>query len=1002
MKSFVLPSLQPAAKKAVGGSQVSLPSLPSADLTATPSSLAFPFIVKGRRLQELRRMEAKAAALELAVKKQQLERLESEVRGAICGREHEKRYQLLWHYQKAKSDVERRMAVTEAKALALQRSQYMRGVRDYKERGQLLHLETVARAQLVIEETDARSHAVSLLELKLLEERRRQAALEVDTAARLSEDVKGIRDWESRIAVMSFRLAEAFSPTTQLRSPRNVGTGGYRGRTDLLMDYTVCEEERRLRWRLILEERVLREPLEWQHGAAQLQFVEEAQARAAIEAACLFGACQARLSAVVRIQRWWRMLCVTAWSERKRRQLKESVTQIRSRMTSRDYLALLGRLERQAGATVALVSLEELQKAMTAIERAAEMAYQNTFDYFIYTLMNRAANLQETEAHDLCDYPLMKDDGMAIIRPVSRLLSVPYRLYVRQQPQLPYPQWRALRWVEGSAMFIQQVRLLEKAEAEARARLWAQKDKEFDTLQLYSALLKQGAWTWRSLYTEILCIGEEENMCRGLLHVFEDNCRGVLKAEAEVSVSNCIAAEGGRWRLLNDESQLRHELVAEERDAFFHLTEDEWRWNNLVRLRTKLQHSCGGRPRWGIAPNHDMDRKYLSLDTTARIIQRFFRFTFACKSLTGEREAKRAIRLEEEMQLKTTAAAMVKLLEAQHRQEDEEKLQWAATKCPVGSADDGAGSCFETAVSLFCDWFDERTQEPMELQYKAIVARFMQANRETCRHMRILFAVARDGRQRIEEEETVAWGALHHTSVFAVIAIDALERQEVVQRERLERVAAEARSQWPGRVAFLAGLVRHTTTAVAATRNHKNTMLRLLRSGHVERLVSREEVVRMRLIVEERRERGDALLSLRTTLCVNTLREEQQEWSALCDHIDKCWSAHAPLGLLVKAEAVARRGLESWAYRAYDAMLTRMCAIYAQQLLFQQFLCGHLIFESEARHFDRRLTELLSQRVGSLDTKLDELVAAETCARARVEYFEATHRSVYFCPDDVA
>ncbi|ESL10739.1 hypothetical protein TRSC58_01522 [Trypanosoma rangeli SC58] len=951
-------------------------------------------------------MEVKAAALELAVKKQRLERLESEVRGVICSREHEKRYQLFWNHQKVKSKVERRTAVEEAKALALQRSQYMRGVRNYKERGELLHLEAVTRAQLMTEETDARNHAVSLLELKLLEERRRKAALEVDTAECFAEDLKGIRDWESRIAAMSFRLAKAFEPTTQLRSPRNVGTGGYRGRTDLLMDYTVCEEERRVRWRLILEERVLREPLEWQHGAAHLQFVEEKQARAAIEAACLFGACQARLSAVLRIQRWWRMLCVTVWSERKRRELKKCVTQIRSRMTSRDYRALLGRLERQAGAVVAFMSLEELQKAMTAIERAAEMAYQNTFDYFVYTLMNRAANMQETEAHDLCDYPLMKDDGMAIIPPVSRLLCVPYRLYVRQQPQQPYPQWRALRWVEGSTKFIQQVWLLEKAEAEARGRLCAQKDKEFDTLQLYCALLKQGAWAWRSLYTAILCIGEEENMCRGLLHVLEDNCRGVLEAEAEVSVSNCVAAEGGRWGLVNDEAQMRRELVAEESDAFFHLTEDEWRWGNLVRLRTKLQGSCGGRPRWGTALSHDMGRKYLSLDTTARVIQRFFRLTSTRKPLTSGRQAEEAMRLQEEAQLKTTSAAIVRLLEEQHRQEDEEKLRWAATRCPVGNADDGAESYFETAVNLFSDWFDERAQEPMEPQYKAIVARFMQANREACKHMHILFADARNGRQKIEEEEAVAWGTLHRISTFTVIAIDVLRRQEVVQRERLECAAAEARSQWSGRATFLAALARHATTpipdtAVAATTNHKKTTQRPLRSGHVERLVSREEVVRMRLIVEERRERGAALLSLRTALCVDTLREEQQERSALCDRIEKCWSAHAPLGLLMKAEAVARRRLELGAYRDYDALLARKCAIYAQQLLFRQFLRGHLIFESEARHFDRRLTELLAQRAGSLDSKLDELVAAETCARARVEYFEATHRSVYFCPDDV-
>ncbi|RNF12966.1 uncharacterized protein Tco025E_06382 [Trypanosoma conorhini] len=1001
MKSFVLPSLQPAAKGAVEGSQVPLPPPPPpADLVAAPSSRLFPAIDRGRRLQELRRMEAKTAALEAAVARQRverLERLECRVRGVICGREHERRYHLLWHYQEAKAKVERRTAATEAKALALQRSLYMRGVRWYEERGQLQHLEAATRAQLVVAETDSRHHVASLLKLALLEHRRRQAELELDTAACLAEDFKAIRDWESRIAAMSFRPAKTFEPTTQLRSPRNVGTGGYRGRADLLLDYTVCAEERRARRELASEERVLRQPLEWQHGAALLQFVEEAQARAAIEAVCRYGCCQARLSALLRIQRWWRMLRVTAWSERKRRQLKKCVAKKRDRMTSRDYLALLGRMRRQAAAA-APMSEEELHKAVATIEQAAERAYQNTFDYFIYTLMNRAENLHQTEKHDLRDYPLMEDDGTTIVPPVSRLIRVPYRLYVRQQTLQPYPHWRALRWVEGSTSFIQQVQLLEKSEAEARALLCAKKGEEFHTLHLYHAVLRQGAWAWRSLYTAILCIEEEETVCRGLLHVFEDNSRGVLEVEAEASVSNCIASEEGRWRLLNDEARLRRDLAAEESDAFFFLTEDEWRWGNLLRLRTKLRDACGSRLRWRIAQNTGVGRKYHSLDSTARIIQRFLRMVAARKRL-AEEQASRALRLQAETQLQTTSAAMLKMLEVQHREGDTEELRWAAAMCPSGDADSSVESHFETALNLFRDWFDERAQEPMEPQYKAIVARFLQANREICGRMRTLFAVTRNGRQRIEEEEALAWNALHHTSAFAPIAIDALERREAAQRERLEGDAAEARSHWHGRAEFLAALATCTATA-AATGKHKKAPLRPPCMSLLERLVSREDVLRMRLAVEERRDRGDALLSLHATLCINTLREEQQERWALYKRIDKSWSDHAPLGLLEQAEAVARRSLEATAHTDYGVLLAHECGLYAQQVLYRQFLRGCLAFESEARYFDRRLTELLFRRVGHLGQKLDELVAAETCARARVEQLEATHRDVCLCPGD--
>ncbi|KAF5218452.1 hypothetical protein ECC02_008629 [Trypanosoma cruzi] len=992
MNSFVLPPLHSSVKGGMWCSRVPLP--PPSDLVSTESGPLLPSIDKSRRRQELRRMETKAAALELAVEKERLERVESKLRSVICGREHEKRHQLLWHYQKEKAKAERETAAIEAKSLALQRSKYMRIVREYQERGHLLHLETTTRADMVSEEEDARRHVASLRELVLLEERRRQVEREAATAEFIAKDLWGIRDWESRIAAMSFYPTEAFSPAACLFPRRNVGTGGYRGRSDLLMDYDVCEEEWKVRLALISKERVDRHLLEWQHGVLHLQFVEETQARMAIEELCVYGSCQARLSAIVRVQRWWRMLQRTGWNERKRRELKKYVTQRRRQMRSRDYRAILGRMRRQMEAAASPISLEEVHKSMSAIERAVEMSYQYIFDYFVYTLMNRASNLQETEAQNLRDYPLEKDDGTAIIPPVLKLLHVPYRLYVRQQPLQPYPLWRAVRWIEGSYSFIQQVRLFEEAESQSRDSICAQEEKELGTLQIYHAVMKNGAWAWRSFYTAILCIEEEETVGRDLLQTWEKNVRGAIVDEAEASMSRCIVSEE-KLRVLDDEARVRIEIVAEELEVFARLTEGEWRWDNLLRLRRELWRSGFGKSRWGMEWSHGMGRKFDSLDAAVRIIQRFF-----CRASNRQHrseKAQQAMSLSQEMQLKKISADMVKTLEAQHCEENKEEELRAASSVHVEESDGIVESHLEMTVDSFRDWFDLSAQRPMEENYKEIVSRFLQENRRLYMYMHILFAVVRNGRQRIEEEEAREYSAMQCTHAFVAIAIDALYREETARRQNLESDAREESSRWHERAGFLAALAKYTATTKKRIKKsaHPPCM------NHMERLLSREDVVRTRRLVEERRDRSDILLSLHAIVYSATMREEQQERSVLYEHIDECWSAHSPFTLLAKAEEVARRKVEVEAYSGYGLLLDCECAKYGQKTLFRQFLRGHLSFESEARYFDKQLTELLLQRVSLLRSKIDELVAAEMCARARVEYFEEIHRVLYLCTDDV-
>lgn len=993
MKGFVLPSLQPSAKGSVWCSQVTLPPPPT-DIIMPDSRFVLPPIDRGRRRSDLKRMEARTAALKAEALREHLMCLERRIRGAICDREHERRYQMIWQYQKEKARVERETAAIEAKAMALQRSRYMRGMRDYKTRGHVLHLETTARLRLLTEEENAWRYIMSLLELVSLKDRHRQAEHEAVTAECLAQDLRDIRDWESRIARMSFYPTKPFSPATQIFSSRNVGTGGYRGRDDLLMDYTVCEEEWSRRVEIMADERVARLPLEWRHSATLLECVEEPRARMDLEKMYLYGSCQTRLSALLRIQRWWRMLRATPWRERKRQELKMLMRDKRKQRTSRDYHDVLKRLKRQLGSVSSTpMSLEEVRSAMAAVERAAELSHQNLFDYFVYTLMNRAKNLQETEAQRLRAYPLKKDDGTSSTPQVSALLRVPHRLYVRQQPLQPYPLWRACRWLEGSTSFLLQVRLQEEAETQARGVLLLQEKNNFDTLQLYGTTLKNGAWAWRSLYTAVLCIEGDETIGRGLVQVSEESERELIAVEMDASLSRCNAVVECLGRMMADEEEIRLALIAKERSEYDSLTGGEWRWDNLLRLRQKLQSFRDDKTPSRMDGDFVSGEKYVSLDTTARVIQRFLRvarFRVRC----ARRRAAQAKAARHEEELKTSLAQLMGLLETQHVERKREDVVAAAGVLGDFLFEERAGTSEEAAVRAFWAWFNERAREPMEPQYETVVARFRQSHRELYRRMHILFAAARDGREQIERQAGEEFNLLRRADACVAIELHALCVREAEERQRLEADVSAERSRCCERHQVLAALAE--CTAVKRESEKGRGTKHVPQMSHMERLVSREEMIRTRVLLEERRGRGAVLLSLHATLRDAVMQEEEEERVAVHDEINTRWYALSPHTLLIREEELARCDVENAMYKNYGALLERECVMYARHTLLRRFFCERLSFDSEARYFDRELTNLLLQRVSFVDTKLNELVDAETWARMRLMSLEETCRRVYF------
>ncbi|KAH9600446.1 hypothetical protein LSM04_002595 [Trypanosoma melophagium] len=1001
MKGFVLPSLTKSKNEPLWTSRVEAPAA-LADLITPELNTILPSVDRTTRRQELRRLECKAAALEAAAERERLESLERRIRAAICGREHERRYRLLWHYQEEKARLERTTAAAEARTLAMQRWRYMQGVSNYRARGHVLHLETTARTHIITQEEDARQHILSLIDLTLLEENRRRVVREAASAESIYEDLKFVRDWESRIAQSSFRLTKPFGPTSEVFTRRNIGSGGYRGRTDLLMDYTVCEKEQKMRYCIICEERLEHLQLVWEHDRDQIMFVEEPNARSALKELCWYGSCQARLSAVLKLQRWWRMLSVTPWGERKRRELRKCVMQKRHQMKASEFRIVLQRMQRNLHSTNKTPSLEEIEKMKIALERAAEMSYQYIFDYFVYTLMNRTSNLQETEMQRLRSYTFDIDDGTTAIPPVVAPLRVPYRMYVRKQPLLPYPRWRLLSWIEGSTSFIQKTNMCVNEEMQEREALQVQEERETNILQLYHTALNRGPWAWRSLYTNVLLIEQEEEMCRKMLQSSEEDNRSLILVEEESSMSRCMATEEGRWYVIYEEERKRMRLVEEEHNEIILMTKNEWRWDKLLRFRVKLRDSFGSTFHWKMANKSGVGRKFVSLDSVSCIIQRFFQRALGRIRRVSERIP------APETQLKKTSEELALLLESQW--EEERQSTWKCSQQHVS-----AETHVNTAVELFSAWFDEKTEEPMETEYKAIVSRFLQSNRELYQKMHFLFSVVRNGRERIERQEEHERNALRHTKTFVTITLYHLSLQEASERKSIITEFEVLQSQWEERAELLATLARTnatsnvntTTTTTTTTKGGNNTKkvasvkkstllgLTLPCMSQMERLVSREDMARMHISLEERRNRSEFLISLHACFRSTIMRKEHQELVVLCKGVDSCISPHPSLVLLMNEEEEGRRHIKEEFCQSYAALLERGCVMYAYQALMPQFLRGHLSFASEARYFDRHLTELLLQRLAHMGSKIKELLAAETCARARIGYMEELQRRLY-------
>ncbi|KAG8344544.1 hypothetical protein TRVL_04625 [Trypanosoma vivax] len=1035
MNSFTLPSLRHSFDGRSCTSEVQLPEQLPADFLGTIPKQVLPEVGKSQRVWEIIKLRRKRSELETQLSFDVLERQERNLRAALVGREHEKRHNMLWEYQKELATLEFNIAVAAAAALSRQRARYMRGIREFEERGYLLHSEVVGRTDITSEEEAARQHVMSIFELRLMKSQHADAGRDLQAAHDVLSDLQDVQNLERRL-LESVRLAPAFAPRIELINVRNKGKGMYKGRENLLMDYTPCEEEYKSRCLMVLSERLNRTSLEWEHGAALIELQEETSARGELGRLFLFGLCQARLDGIILVQRWWRLLRTLPWSARRRRALSVYFGDRRYRMTSRDYNVLLERLNRKKSSTCTQLSLADIESSMAALVRALEMSYQNTFDYHTYTLMNRVSQLQSIGIHnlhlslDVTEAPVSATrscggDGVAQKFPFLRM---PHRVFVRMHALQPYPRWRVNRWVEGSFSLIRlQQRNIEE-ETAARSLLEHEERSAANTLQLFFATLKQGDWAWRSLCTSILFIAHQERVVRDLLTESEQEARATLTVTATAEASKHVTWDSERTYVLQEEAMYRGALEILESEEVSCIIDGEWRWGNLGRLRKKLFVICGSSVRWKLETERGFGAKFVSLNSTASVIARFYRRVQKRRAMAARRRGT----AQPEAHVIQTAKVMLSLLQ-QQIDEDHEDIGHAiaafgaaaavilvpmavaevpVTSCHCSEPETEARAYVDTAASLFCKWFDERAGFPREEDCREVVRRFVAANDGLYRGVQLLIAQLEECRGLVEEEEVTERGALQFTEPCVHIGLYNVTVNEETERQQIISQAEEVYPRWCEEMEFISALARCSITTASEMRSlpvcraeRKSKVIKKVvtkiplppRPSNIDLILGREDIRRTRVHIEEVREREATLLSLHAAIADTLMREECRERLAVCMEVDSSWPRHLPVAQLMALQAqekVQRHALDREWKESYGSLFVAMCLWYAEEMLMKQFIRGYLCFDSEIRYFDRHLSVLLRKRLVSLGTKPQELTKMEDLARGRLEFLEEKQRSL--------
>lgn len=788
------------------------------------------------------------ASVQLGVKRRELERQEAMAslvkserayRADITCREDERWSRLLVdaHYV-----LEKALTFHKRQTLLLEEEDRLAAedaVRHHRALAALTEAEQTVRQTIVADEAQQRCFICGSARFEQLSASASVAQAQSEAASALYRQAAEVRQLELRLVKRSYRPPAAplsVPPVHLLLFPQNPSASPSRLiRTDLLMDYSVQEEEFAARQGRRQQEAFERLPLTWWAGAVLGVMQEEQRARCVLTRTFHFGCSHTQLTAVITVQRWWRQLRCVPWSMWRRAALHCDVAAYCSTLTSEDYRVKVDRLEQRHRKALSPTwtsqeSEAQLKRMQRALESAAVRSSQALLIDYLLSLSRRAANYWRSTQHDariayrvaanelqelerLEESSAKTDDARHRVQQAKEHLQcvggchAPYGVDLR--PGWCYEKWRQGRWWRGSTAYLTAVQRITCEEEQQRDDILMEEGESKGRLHTYVTVLQRGyaaATRWMDA-VEVLEYSESDE--RALLR-FDEACARDMYDSAWGLLASQVESAWRPFRLLCEaEAHGRQALCDAAEQALRVLVSDEWRWSRLAAARVRLAAPGGGRGAWRLLPDSSRNQKFTSLDSVAAVITRCLRAVTAQRRTTdftqrlrARRDRRRELNRDGAVLLRQVAQLLKEKNVKQNRQQRLTAPPLTTSTWPPTAAGLQAPGYVGQAALAFRAWFNvevdsRRRCHPQRRSSQAIgesrsektflllLNRFLHANSDALLRSRVLFDMHREQRAAIEAEEARAFASLRKRFCYRVWVTFAVESQEGQARTRL-------------------------------------------------------------------------------------------------------------------------------------------------------------------------------------------------------------------------
>ncbi|CCW60166.1 unnamed protein product [Phytomonas sp. EM1] len=407
--------------------------------------------------ESLKGLEYKQRALEQEEARHLLFRQERKQRALLVISEADEYQPLKFYHESNRIRLDQENEILcQARARAAEEAHEQR-VFHHQEVEELKNDERQSRAQLARGEWESRSFITSLHELRRLEIETEGLKTKTQSAAAMHSRAVDVRERELAVSQISYRPPKRFhllltsDPFRAVRLVDEAEEGRWRmhQRETRLAFF---EEEFRARQGLFVRYQLHWAALDCLKGAALLALQVEPLARQTLEALFNFGGCQARLAAIVLIQRWWRFVKRRSWSEWRREALAGDLARIPE--PPRSGFATPSRNPRVG---------DDGGVDLDTLSRAAERyRYDIMMDWYLYTLGARVASFLKMQQYtfkmaksrrsrDAAAHGMEGELLESATEDCFHALSQNTLLgRCRTRFPLPYDSWRRTRWVAGS------------------------------------------------------------------------------------------------------------------------------------------------------------------------------------------------------------------------------------------------------------------------------------------------------------------------------------------------------------------------------------------------------------------------------------------------------------------------------------------------------------------------------------------------------------------------